>query len=812
MVDVVVVVGETLPTVIQVEPNEVAVSAARSAELYAGQSMVAKDESTVQAGIATAAATSAATAQTGAENARDAAIIGAGVYATEAAGRAAVADGVAFKVQGSGDVAAYEYRRVNSGSSTLIATYPSKAAIDAITAKQNGMLENFTLLTSANIYDPNIADHADDSTYNPSGSVGAVTGYHRSGLIAVTAGQQLVIDMTNCHSDWKIFKPSNLARVMGYTAAPAGGGTFHSLITATFSQSDRFATFTVPSGVNYIAWSAYDTVGSAPTTQDFATMRARAMVYLGTTQIEYAQYYPANSYQVDFVDNTDYPVTLVKSGTDVYIRQPYNATYDLVRKLKYGAAQSASEAGVIDFVGVRKIRIASSAADTALMYEAAQITEYLQASNDNSPPEKLNSMYLGGEHGVAASFRLTKTGHGLTNSAVGDTGTDSASKIWVITKIDDTNNITVTAQNDGASASKWLIRNTITGSTITFAGAGAYTFTTNTAVLFLPLAQNYTSAIYVDGVQVTADGTYSGYRAEVRESYGIPNPARWLTALIAAKPAVTPLLPNDPANATQIEVNASWQFDRYGAQVGYFDHYVVEQYARSGGSTDDYFGAQQWQVSYRNVAAGETVWQYVPDLTGSVGGYDFSNIAEITNNAATVTVAKADCLNTSNPASHFAQIIKDSGGNKLRGFVHGYARNVGVGVPATRAALCVELWQLSTAKKQYIRAVDSGYGATAAAGENLQAVTFNSYYDMSANTNYTVNAMFELADGKVHWVFDCHATLSATWITMPPELVGKLVAVLDSTNFTLHTTAVVTAKGLRVSTSGGRGRAVIQIG
>ena len=38
-----------------------------------------------------------------------------GVYETEAAGRAAVADGQAFKVQGSGDVAAYEYRRTNSG-------------------------------------------------------------------------------------------------------------------------------------------------------------------------------------------------------------------------------------------------------------------------------------------------------------------------------------------------------------------------------------------------------------------------------------------------------------------------------------------------------------------------------------------------------------------------------------------------------------------------------------------------------------------------------------------------------------------------
>lgn len=64
-----------------------------------------------------------------AESARDAALIQAGVYVDEPTGRAAVADGQAFKVQGSGDVAAYEYRRTNSTTSELIATYPSAAAV-----------------------------------------------------------------------------------------------------------------------------------------------------------------------------------------------------------------------------------------------------------------------------------------------------------------------------------------------------------------------------------------------------------------------------------------------------------------------------------------------------------------------------------------------------------------------------------------------------------------------------------------------------------------------------------------------------------
>ena len=74
-------------------------------------------------------AAAAAASAVSAASARDAALIQSGVYETEALGRAAVADGQAFKVQGSGDVAAYEYRRTNSTTSVLIATYPSPSGV-----------------------------------------------------------------------------------------------------------------------------------------------------------------------------------------------------------------------------------------------------------------------------------------------------------------------------------------------------------------------------------------------------------------------------------------------------------------------------------------------------------------------------------------------------------------------------------------------------------------------------------------------------------------------------------------------------------
>lgn len=95
--------------------------------------------STTQAGIATTQAVlsgdekvAAIAAKVAAELARDAALVNAGVYVDEPTGRAAVADGEAFRVQGTGDVATYEYRRVNASTvSTLIASYPSIAAYNA---------------------------------------------------------------------------------------------------------------------------------------------------------------------------------------------------------------------------------------------------------------------------------------------------------------------------------------------------------------------------------------------------------------------------------------------------------------------------------------------------------------------------------------------------------------------------------------------------------------------------------------------------------------------------------------------------------
>jgi hypothetical protein len=102
-----------------------------AAAASAGAADTSADAALVSQLAAAASQTAAATSATSAASSASMSLVQAGVAVDEPTGRLTVADGQAFKVQGAGEVAAYEYRRINAGTpSSLIATYPSWAAVD----------------------------------------------------------------------------------------------------------------------------------------------------------------------------------------------------------------------------------------------------------------------------------------------------------------------------------------------------------------------------------------------------------------------------------------------------------------------------------------------------------------------------------------------------------------------------------------------------------------------------------------------------------------------------------------------------------
>jgi hypothetical protein len=111
-------------------PSEIAAVAA----LALAQILPAKDETLEALDDTIEARDAAVLAKTASELAASVAAVTGPKYADEATGRAAVANGATFLVQGSGRVGAIEYKRIDSTTSQEIARWPSLKAIDDLGA------------------------------------------------------------------------------------------------------------------------------------------------------------------------------------------------------------------------------------------------------------------------------------------------------------------------------------------------------------------------------------------------------------------------------------------------------------------------------------------------------------------------------------------------------------------------------------------------------------------------------------------------------------------------------------------------------
>lgn len=808
-----------------------AVTAAEAAQAEAEAAETAavdaKDDAETAQAAAEAAQEAAEDAQAAAEAAETTAVAAAGstglggaLYADTTAGLAAVGEGEYFYVENAdGDYVEYQDLSAVATATGLVIVGPDhvEEALTTATAASTAIATITPAFEAPadpaypNIYDPDIATSGDGQYANNSGNaLSSSAKWHFSGFVPGTAGQDYVIDLRAAVSGWVIKRPVNIQQIHCYSSASID--SFHSYASATFSESDRKVTFTMPAGATHFTWNSYQG-GYEPTEAQFADMRTSSFAYDSTdgeTEL-YSSYRDGSERKRKVAEFDDAPVTVVVDSGSVYVRQPYNDTFDTVRQVDVSQTIDDDHTGAVQFGSVMRIPKGVRPADTVLFYESDGDDPYdarqIGRGGDTAAPENLNNTFIGGGHGFVGR-ELTSVGHGLSLTDVGDEGTDGDSKDWILTDVPDTDTLIIMPANEGTSTA-WDFNNTLTGSTITFDSAGAIAFSGSSSYADNDLLQSHEVSVWLDGVELTADGVYRGYRAEVQESYGIPNPADWLTQLIAEKGAASPRALSDSQNDTHVSLSISYQFGRFGEMVTYFDHYVAQGYARTG---DGYFGGQQWLVLFTKSGSGDYVCQYIPDLTGSVGGYDFTGIADISGNSSSVNVERTDCLDTDNPASHYAQIARDSSDDAKYGFAHGYARHLGIGVPAVRAASVDRIFNLSSAEKQYAIAVDDGAGSTASKGDSALAVCWNQYYDIEDTPLYTCHNVVEYADGTVHWIIDIHDTLDGVWINHDAfkYLIGRSATTIDSTDFTLDCSAV-TPKGLRVSTTGGYGRAVVSI-
>lgn len=197
---------------------------------------------------AAAQAVLAQVAKAGAESARDASLIQGGVYVDEPTGRAAVGDGVAFKVQGSGDIAAFEFRRINAGASALVTTYPSKAAVDKKAAAQLGK-------NLVNPADPDVA--AGFFPVHTTGNLAANASYTTTGFVPVVAGQVYTLNAKHylCwYNASKVFISGTSDADTNRTVTAPAGAAF---LRASANTANQWPAFQIEAGNSSTPYESY---------------------------------------------------------------------------------------------------------------------------------------------------------------------------------------------------------------------------------------------------------------------------------------------------------------------------------------------------------------------------------------------------------------------------------------------------------------------------------------------------------------------------------------------------------------------------
>lgn len=168
-------------------------AAAASAATAATQAGVATGAATTATGAATTATTQAglaSTARTAAEAARDAALAAARIYATTAAGLAAVASGEYFYVPSANASESLILYLDNAGTAVEQKRYPSTNALNEVAAGAIAVINNITD-TNRNLFDSSAITNL-QALVRATGALTAAGAQFTTGYIPVVSGGQFV--------------------------------------------------------------------------------------------------------------------------------------------------------------------------------------------------------------------------------------------------------------------------------------------------------------------------------------------------------------------------------------------------------------------------------------------------------------------------------------------------------------------------------------------------------------------------------------------------------------------------------------------
>lgn len=505
---------------------------------------------------------------------------------------------------------------------------------------------------------------------------------------------------------------------------------------------------------------------------------------------------------------------VVRSADVLYLRAAWTATKDLVQRIALNTTgPSYTTNGLVAFTGVRLVPVATL--NTALVAAYDVSTDVLANQGDEAAPANYNGTYIGGNHGPAIVFQITMAGHGKTAADVGSEWTDTIARHYYIARIVDANTLIVVPKNTGTAA-LWAFAGSISGGVLVhFAGAthtADIVFTyggAGTQIQWLPIVQNLTRTLRIDGVTGAATDDVHGIREafEITETYDIANPASAVGVLAAGVGGWTDFYPNHASAAPQARMTVTYRFAENGSCTVYHSFRAYQDLTLA------YVGFTQASVP---VFAGKSLYFYVPRVNAIVGGiktWNLSSLEDITTQIETLNLVSTTWADANNPPDRMVQIVK-SGGVASFGYMTGFSPQRGVGLPATRKTLVNDAAFIATTRKMYPKGISTGgsaIGIPVTAGSVYDAVAFRVFYPCADVPEATVLAWY--ADGSdVVLTIDFHSTIAFKRIPLPRRFTGKSITVIDkSASFTLHGTGVISDDGILVSSSGSAGYGVLRI-
>jgi hypothetical protein len=402
---------------------------------------------------------------------------------------------------------------------------------------------------------------------------------------------------------------------------------------------------------------------------------------------------------------------------------------------------------------------------------------------------------VGANHGYPNVVIVTMAGHDKTTADLGSKWTDGTTTYTLL----DING------NDLTFGCPYTITNGVVSSvavnpvaSLTHVSGASHTTAVTITTLaaspqLYPSINNKSLKFMLDGVEITADGTYFGDELQVQESYNVMD---YQAIIDYAQTNIGTSFKND-AIAGTVRLSINYVFGDKGSLVINHNFRALKKITISN------CGFIQ---SFPMALSGHKIYRYLPNVLPK-SGVDFKTLVDMSAYTQSLVFGSADYINPSIPPNrHIDWLQNTTTGAKKVGFSMGYFVDKSSAKNSDRVVNTPSGWDMRNTTKSYPIAMT---GLTLNPGDYKNFICYRNY--LSPNWKSNATDFYIVKDKKDTYVYiDYHTAVSFESIKLN-DYIGKSITVVDkSTDFTVHND-IIDADGVIFSVGNNYGYAVLKL-